>query len=82
MKDDTTVPTCPFCGVGMIEKPKVLERKKFECPCCGHANLVFNRVDNAILNGKMDNEITKQMSRDLRFRNIHSIPETEFKEEI
>ena len=32
MKDDTTVPTCPFCGVGMIEKPKVLERKKFECP--------------------------------------------------
>lgn len=82
MKDDTTVPTCPFCGVGMIEKPKVLGRKKFECPCCNYSDLMYNRLETAIINGRMDDEITKQMARNLRFRDIHSIPETEFEEEI
>lgn len=65
MKDEATLPTCPFCGVGMIEKPKVLERKKFECPLCKHSELMYNRVETAILRGQKDDEITHAMAKEI-----------------
>lgn len=82
MKDDKVISTCPFCGIEMIEKPKILERKKFECPCCGYSNLMYNRTETAIINGKMDDEITKQLARDLSYQELYPIPETEFEEEL
>lgn len=63
MKDDTTVPTCPFCSVRMDETKRYKQceyrfgRKRFKCQKCGCGELAPSAKEEAIIRGDYDDEI-------------------------